>query len=147
LLIFNSSDSCATFWLQPAMFTTGSFNYSANSTNFARTTFKNTYFNRIVEMWNSIPLDITLSPSCAVFKSRMKKFLSEEWIFDLIFFSWLSLHDYLSRLATWWSVSHGVFHSFTDYLYGFACLCTPLDLDLIAIKIVIKVNYNTFDCR
>jgi len=48
-------------------------------TNFARTTtFKNTYFNRIVEMWNSIPLGIRLSPSCAVFKSGMKKFLSEE---------------------------------------------------------------------
>jgi len=48
-------------------------------TNFARTTtFKNTYFDRIVEMWNSIPLDIRLSPSCAVFKSGMKKFLSEE---------------------------------------------------------------------
>jgi len=48
-------------------------------TNFARTTtFKNTYFNRIVEMWNSIPLDIRLSPSCAVFKSGMKMFLSEE---------------------------------------------------------------------
>ena len=57
-------------------------------TNFARTsTFKNTYFNRIVEMWNLIPLDIRLSPSCAVFKWGMKKFLSEEWIFDLkIFF-------------------------------------------------------------
>ena len=27
-----------------------------------------------------------LSPSCAVFKSGMKKFLSEEWIFDLNFF-------------------------------------------------------------
>ena len=39
-------------------------------TNFARTTyFKYTYFNRIVEMWNSIPLDIRLSPSLAVFKS------------------------------------------------------------------------------
>jgi len=47
-------------------------------TNFARTTtFKNTY-NRIVEMWNSIPLDIRLSSSCAVFKSGMKNFLSEE---------------------------------------------------------------------
>ena len=48
-------------------------------TNFAiTTTFKNTFFNRIVEMWNSIPLDIRLSPSCAVFMSGMKKFLSEE---------------------------------------------------------------------
>jgi len=48
-------------------------------TNFSRTTtFKNTYFNRILEMWNSIPLDIRLSPSCAVFKSGMKKVLSEE---------------------------------------------------------------------
>ena len=44
--------------------------------NFARTTiFKHTYFNRIVEMWNSIPLDIRLSPSLAAFKLGMKKFL------------------------------------------------------------------------
>ena len=44
-------------------------------TNFAKTTnFKYTYFNRIVEMWNSIPLDIRLSPSLAVFKSGMKNF-------------------------------------------------------------------------
>ena len=43
---------------------------------FARTTnFKYTYFDRIVEMWNAIPLDIRLSPSCAVFKSGVKKFL------------------------------------------------------------------------
>lgn len=43
-------------------------------TNFARTTnFKYTYFNGIiVEMWNSIPLDIRLSPSLAVCKSGMK---------------------------------------------------------------------------
>ena len=48
-------------------------------TNFVRTTnFKYTYFNRIVEMWNSIPLDIRLSPSLAVLKSGMKKFLSQE---------------------------------------------------------------------
>ena len=47
--------------------------------NFVRTTnFKYTYFNIIVEMWNSIPLDIRLSPSLAVFKSGMKKFLSQE---------------------------------------------------------------------
>ena len=45
-------------------------------TNFARTTiFKYTYFNRIVEMWNSIPLDIRLSPSLTAFKLGMKKFL------------------------------------------------------------------------
>ena len=37
--------------------------------NFARTTnFKHTYFNRIVEMWNSIPVDIRLSSSLAAFK-------------------------------------------------------------------------------
>ena len=43
-------------------------------TNFARTTnFKYTYCNKIiVEMWNSIPLDIRLSPSLAVSKSGMK---------------------------------------------------------------------------
>ena len=47
--------------------------------NFARTTnIKSTYFNRIVEMWSSIPLDIRLSPSLAVFKSRVRKFLSKE---------------------------------------------------------------------
>lgn len=47
--------------------------------NFVRTTnFKSTYFNRIVEMWNSIPLDIRLSPSLAVFKSRVRRFLSKE---------------------------------------------------------------------
>ena len=33
--------------------------------------------HRIIEMWNAIPLDIRLSPSCAAFKSGMKKFLSE----------------------------------------------------------------------
>ena len=44
--------------------------------NFARTTtFKNTYFNRIVKMWNSILLDISY---LLVFRSGMKKFLSEE---------------------------------------------------------------------
>ena len=42
-------------------------------TDFARmNNFKYTYFNRIVEMWNSIPLDIRLSPSLAVSKSGMK---------------------------------------------------------------------------
>ena len=41
-------------------------------------------------------------------------------IFDLVF-SLLLLHIYLFRLATWRSVSHGVFHSFTDYPYGFVC--------------------------
>ena len=45
-------------------------------TNFARTTnFKHTYFKRIVEMWNSIPVDIRLSLSLATFKSGMKTFL------------------------------------------------------------------------
>ena len=45
-------------------------------TSFARTTnFKHTYFNRIVEMWNSIPVNIRLSPSLAAFKSGMKEFL------------------------------------------------------------------------
>ena len=45
-------------------------------TNFARTTnFEHTCFNRIVEMWNSIPVDIRLSLSLATFKSGMKKFL------------------------------------------------------------------------
>ena len=54
--------------------------------NFVRTTnFKYTYFNRIVEMWNSIPLDIRLSPSLAVFKSGMKTVFNV-FIFDLIFF-------------------------------------------------------------
>ena len=44
--------------------------------NFARTTnFKYTYFHRIVEMLNSIPLDTRLSPSLAVFKSGMKTVL------------------------------------------------------------------------
>ena len=38
----------------------------------------NNYFNRIVQMRNSMPLDIRLSPSCEVFKSGIKKFLSEE---------------------------------------------------------------------
>ena len=45
-------------------------------TDFARmNNFKYTYFNRIVEMWNLIPLHIRLSPCLAVFKSGMKKFL------------------------------------------------------------------------
>lgn len=53
-------------------------------TNFARTTnFKYTYFNRIVEMWNSIPLDIRLSPSLAVLKSGMKTFLGMQSVFVL----------------------------------------------------------------
>ena len=69
------------------------------------TNFKYTHFNGIVEMWNSIPLDIRLSPSLAVFKSGMKTVFNV-FIFDLIFF-WLLLHIYLFRLATWWSVSHG----------------------------------------
>jgi len=80
---------CYIFFLYnlPFCFTKTADDYSLK-TNFARTTtFKNTYFNRIMEMWNSIPLDVRLSPSCAVFKSGMKKFLSEKWIFDLIFFS------------------------------------------------------------
>ena len=45
-------------------------------TDFARmNNFKYTYFNRIVEMWNLIPLNIRLSPRLAVFKSGMKRFL------------------------------------------------------------------------
>ena len=55
-------------------------------TNFAWTTnFKYTYFDRIVEMWNSIPLEIRLSPSLTVFKSGMKKFLTQEWRQFLMF--------------------------------------------------------------
>ena len=49
------------------------------------TNFKYTHFNGIVEMWNSIPLDIRLSPSLAVFKSEMKTVFNV-FIFDLIFF-------------------------------------------------------------
>ena len=44
--------------------------------NYARTTkFKNSYFNRIVEMWNSLPLEIRLAPNLEAFKSNVKKFL------------------------------------------------------------------------
>ena len=44
--------------------------------NFARTTkFKYSYFNRIVEMWNSLPLEIRLAPNLEAFKSNVKKFL------------------------------------------------------------------------
>ena len=44
--------------------------------NYARTTkFKNSYFNRIVEMWNSLPLEIRLAPNLEVFKSKLKKFI------------------------------------------------------------------------
>ena len=70
-------------------------------TNFARTTiFKCTYFNRIVEMWNSIPLDIRLSPSLAAFKLGMKKFLIS--FHNLIFFFLrLLLCIYIFRLGTW----------------------------------------------
>ena len=54
----------------------------SSKTNFARTTnFKYTHFNRIVEMWNSVPLDIRLSPSLAGMKTVFNVF-----IFDLIFF-------------------------------------------------------------
>ena len=39
--------------------------------NYARTTkFKNSYFNRIVEMWNSLSLEIRLAPNLKVFKSK-----------------------------------------------------------------------------
>ena len=42
--------------------------------NFVRTTkFKYSYFNRIVEMWNSLPLEIRLAPSLEAFKSNVKK--------------------------------------------------------------------------
>ena len=44
--------------------------------NYARTTkSKNSYFNRIVEMWNSLPLEIRLAPNLEAFKSNVKKFL------------------------------------------------------------------------
>ena len=44
--------------------------------NFARTTkFKYSYFNRIVEMWNSLPLKIRLEPNLEAFKSNVKIFL------------------------------------------------------------------------
>ena len=44
--------------------------------NHARTTkFKNSYFNKIVEMWNSLPLEIRLAPNLEVFKSKLKKFI------------------------------------------------------------------------
>ena len=45
--------------------------------NYARTTkFKNSYFNRIVEMWNSLPLEIRLAPNLEAFKSKVKKFIT-----------------------------------------------------------------------
>ena len=44
--------------------------------NFARTTkFKYSHFNRIVEMWNSLPLEIRLAPNLEPFKSNVKKIL------------------------------------------------------------------------
>ena len=44
--------------------------------NFARTTkFKYSYFNRIVEMWNFLPLEIRLAPNLEAFKSKVKKFI------------------------------------------------------------------------
>ena len=44
--------------------------------NYARTTkFKNSYFNRIVEVWNSLPLEIRLAPNLEAFKSKVKKFI------------------------------------------------------------------------
>ena len=44
--------------------------------NFARTTrFKYSYFNTIVEMWNSLPLEIRLAPNLEAFKSYVKKIL------------------------------------------------------------------------
>ena len=44
--------------------------------NYSRTTkFKNSYFNRIVEMWNSLPLEIRLAPNLEAFKSKLKKFI------------------------------------------------------------------------
>ena len=72
------------FWTDPHRFRQVD-DYSLK-TNFARTTnFKYTYFNGIVGMWNSIPFDIKVSPSLAVFKSGMKKFLSQEWRQFLMF--------------------------------------------------------------
>ena len=42
--------------------------------NFARTTkFKYSYFNRIVEMWNFLPLEIRLAPNLEAFKSNVKE--------------------------------------------------------------------------
>ena len=42
--------------------------------NFARTTkLKYSYFNRIVEMWNSLPLEIRLAHNLEAFKSNLKK--------------------------------------------------------------------------
>ena len=42
--------------------------------NFARTTkFKYSYFNRIVAMWNSLPLEIRLAPNLKAFKPNIKK--------------------------------------------------------------------------
>ena len=65
-------------------------------TNFARTTnFKYTYFNRIVEMWNSIPLDIRLSPSLAVFRGTQRQF-SENVCSDS-----LRKHPFLLALRRW----------------------------------------------
>ena len=44
--------------------------------NFATTTkSKYSYFNRITEMWNSLPLEIRLAPNLEAFKSNVKKFL------------------------------------------------------------------------
>ena len=44
--------------------------------NFVRTTkFKYSYFNRIAEMWNSLPLEIRLAPNMEAFKSNVKKIL------------------------------------------------------------------------
>ena len=44
--------------------------------NFARTTkFKYSYFNRIVKMRNSLPLEIRLAPNLEAFKSNVKNVL------------------------------------------------------------------------
>ena len=45
-------------------------------TNYRRTNvFLNLVFNRIVHMWNTLPLDIRSSPTVSVFKSRVETFL------------------------------------------------------------------------
>ena len=44
--------------------------------NLARTTkFKYSFFRRIFEMWNSLPLEIRLAPNLEAFTSNIKKIL------------------------------------------------------------------------
>ena len=44
---------------------------------------KYSFFHRIIDMWNQLPFDIRYSDDVNIFKSRVKKCISDSYVFFL----------------------------------------------------------------